>query len=67
MIVAFEIIINVVFGIVIAVLVVIVVNLEDSTLPGQTPAVGTIIVGDKAKGPIIVGIRALDTSVTIIV
>ena len=67
--VAFEIIINVVFGrIVIVVVVVIIVNREDSTLYGRTPAVGIIIVGDEAKGPIIVGIRVLDTAVgTIIV
>ena len=67
MIVAFEIIINVVFGIMIAVLVVIIVIREDSTLSGRTPAVGIIIVGDEAKGPIIVGNRVLDTAVTIAV
>ena len=66
MVVVVGIIINVVFGIVIVVVVVI-VNCEDSTLSGRTPAVGIIIVGDEAKGPIIVGIRVLDTAVTIIV
>jgi len=65
MVVVVGIIIDVVFGIVIV--VVVVVNCEDSTLSGQ-PAVGIIIVGDEAKGPIIVGIRVLDTVVgTIIV
>ena len=64
MIVAFEIIIDVVFG---RIVIVVVVNCEDSTLSGQ-PAVGIIIVGDEAKGPIIVGIRVLDTAVgTVIV
>ena len=68
MIVAFEIIIDVVFGRIVIVVVVVVVNCEDSTLSGRTPAVGIIIVGDKAKGPIIVGIRVLDTTVgTVIV
>ena len=66
MIVAFEIIIDVVFGRIVIV-VVVVVNCEDSTLSGRTPAVGIIIVGDKAKGPIIVGNRVLDTAVTIAV
>ena len=61
-IVAFEIIIDVVFGRIVIV-VVVVVNCEDSTLSGHTPAVGIIIVGDEAKGPIIVGIRVLDTAV----
>ena len=59
MVVVVGIIINVVFGIVI---VVVVVNCEDSTLPGQ-PDVGIIIVRDEAKGPIIVGNRVLDTAV----
>ena len=63
MIVVFEIIINVVFGIVIAVLVVIIVYREDSTLSGRTPAIGIIIVRDKTKSPIIIGIRVLDTAV----
>ena len=66
MIVAFEIIIDVVFGRIVIV-VVVVVNCEDSTLSGRTPAVGIIIVGDEAKGPIIVGNRVLDTAVTIAV
>ena len=61
LIVAFEIIIDVVFGRI--VIVVVVVNCEDSTLSGRTPAVGIIIVGDEAKGPIIVGNRVLDTAV----
>ena len=65
MVVAFEIIINVVFGIVIAVLGVIIVSREESTLSSQTPAVGIIIVRDEAKGPIIAGNRVLDTAVTI--
>ena len=69
MMVAFEIIIDVVFGIVIAVIVVVVVvvNGEGPTL---NPAVRIIIVGvsDEAKGPIISGVRGLDTAVgTIIV
>ena len=63
MIVAFEIIISVVFGIVIV--VVVIINCEDSTLSGRTPAVGIIIVGDEAKGPIIVGNRVLDTAVVV--
>ena len=62
MIVAFEIIIDVVFGRIVIVVVIVVVNCEDSTLSGQ-PAVGIIIVRDEAKGPIIVGIRVLDTAV----
>ena len=66
LIVAVEIIIDVVFGRIVIV-VVVVVNCEDSTLSGQ-PAVGIIIVGDEAKGPIIIGIRVLDMAVgTIIV
>ena len=51
MIVAFEIIINIVFGIVIAVLVVIIINCEFSTLLGQTLS----------------GVRVLDTAVDTIV
>ena len=43
MIVAFEIIIDVVFGRIVIV-VVVVVNCENSTLSGRTPAVGIIIV-----------------------
>ena len=67
MVVVVGIIINVVFGRIVIV-VVVVVNCEDSTLSGRTPAVGIIIVGDEAKGPIIVGIRVLDTTVgTVIV
>ena len=68
-----KIIINVVFKIVIAVVIVIVivVNCEGPTLSCLIlrPAVRIIIVGvDKAKGPIIVGVRVLDTTVgTIIV
>ena len=65
MIVAFEIIIDVVFGRI--VIVVVVVNCEDSTLSGRTPAVRIIIVRDEAKGPIIVGIRVLNTAVGTIV
>ena len=68
MIVAFEIIIDVVFGIEIAVIVVVVVvNGEGPTL---NPAVRIIIVGvsDEAKGPIISGVRDLDAAVgTVIV
>ena len=65
MIVAFEIIIDVVFGIVIVIIVVVVVNGEGPTL---NPVFRIIIVGDKAKGPIIGGNRGLDTAVgTIIV
>ena len=63
MVVVGGIIINVVFGIVIV--VVVIVNCEDSTLYGRTPAVGIIIVGDEAKGPIIVGTRVLDTAVVV--
>jgi len=59
MIVAFEIIIDVVFGRIVIV-VVVVVNCEDSTLSVRTPAVEIIIVGDEAKGPIINGNRVLD-------
>ena len=61
MVVVVRIIINVVFGIVIAVVV---VNNEDPTLsPTFRPVVGIIIIGvDKAKGPII-GVRGLDTAV----
>ena len=66
MIVAFEIIIDVVFGRIVIV-VVVVVNCEDSTLSSRTPAVGIIIVGDEAKGPIIVGNRVLDTAVDTII
>ena len=66
MIVAFEIIIDVVFGRIVIV-VVVVVNCKDSTLSSRTPAVGIIIVGDEAKGPIIVGGRGLDTVGTVIV
>ena len=65
MIVAFEIITDVVFGIEIAVIVVVVVNGEGPTL---NPVVRIIIVGDEAKGPIIGGGRGLDTAVgTVIV
>ena len=64
MVVVVGIIIDVVFGRIVIV-VVVVVNCEDSTL--WTPAVGIIIVGDEAKGPIIIGSRVLDTAVTIIV
>ena len=64
MVVVVGIIIDVVFGRIVIV-VVIIVNREDSTLSGRTPAVGIIIVGDEAKGPIIVGNRVLDTAVTI--
>ena len=60
MVVVVGIIIDVVFGRIVIV-VVVVVNCEDSTL--WTPAVGIIIVGDEAKGPIIVGNRVLDTAV----
>ena len=64
MVVVVGIIINVVFGIRISgVGVLVVVNREDITLSGRTPAVGIIIVGDNAKGPIIVGNRVLDTAV----
>ena len=50
------------------IVVVVIVNCEDSTLYGRTPAVWIIIVGDEAKGPIIIGIRVLDTAVgTVIV
>ena len=71
MVVVVKIIINVVFGIVIAVVIVIVIVLNcegPALLCLILPAVGIIIVGDEAKGPIIVGIRVLDTAVgTIIV
>ena len=53
MVVVVGIIINVVFGRIVIVVVVVVVNCEDSTLSGRTPAVGIIIVGDEANGPII--------------
>ena len=65
MVVVGGIIINVVFRIMIV--VVVIVNCEDSTLYGRTPAVGIIIVGDEAKGPIIVGIRVLDTAVDTVI
>ena len=61
MVVVVGIIINVVFGRIVIV-VVVVVNCEDSTLSSRTPAVG-IIVRDEAKGLIIVGNRVLDTAV----
>ena len=66
MVVVVGIIIDVVFGRIVIVVVIIVIR-EDSTLSGRTPAVGIIIVGDEAKGPIIVGNRVLDTAVTIAV
>ena len=66
MVVVVGIIINVVFGSIVIVVIFVVIY-EDSTLSGRTPAVGIIIVGDKAKGPIIVGIRVLDTAVDTIV
>ena len=67
MMVAFEIIIDVVFGIVIVVVFIVVVNCKGPTL---NPAVRIIIVGvsDEAKGPIISGVRDLDAAVgTVIV
>ena len=71
MVVVVGIIINVVFGIVIAVVVVIViVDCEGPPLLSLTlsPVVRIIVVGDKAKGPIIGGDRGLDTAVgTVIV
>ena len=70
MVVVVKIITDVVFGIEIAVVAVVVVNGEDHTLLCVTlsPAVGTIIVGvDKAKGPVICGVRDLDIVGTVIV
>ena len=71
---AFKISIDVVFGIVTAVvivIVVVVVNSESPTLSGLTlsPVVRIIIVGviDKAKGPIIVGVRGLNTTVDTVI
>ena len=65
MVVAFEIIIVVVFGIVIAVLVVIIVSCEGLTL---NPAVRVIIVViDEAKGPIITERRIMVVVVKIII
>ena len=69
MVVVVGIIINVVFGIVIFVVVVVVVVVVICEGPTLNPAVWIIIVGvDEAKGPIIVGVRGLDTAVgTVIV
>ena len=64
MIIAFEIIIDFVFGIIIAVTVV--VNCKGPTLLGLTlsPAVVIIIVYvDKAKGPMISDVRGLDAAI----
>ena len=64
MVVAIEIIISVVFGIVMV--VVVVINCEGPTLLCLIirPVVGIIIVGvDEAKGPIISGVRGFDTAV----
>ena len=71
MIVAFEIIIDVVFGIVIAIVVVVVVVLVvvNCECPTLNPAVQIIIVGviDEAKGPIIRGVKGLDSIGTAII
>ena len=65
------IIIDVVFWIgIIIIVVVVVVNCEGPTLSCLIlrPAIGIIIVWDEAKGPIIIGVRVLDTAVgTVIV
>ena len=66
MVVVVGIIINVVFTIVMAVLVVIIVSCEGPT-PNPAVRIIIVVVIDEAKGPIIVGSRVLDTAVSIAV